>query len=536
MNAVVADPAIAAARSAAAAAPPAAAPAAPPPLRSGVLGITALALALGTFMQVLDTSIANVSIPTIAGDLGVSSDQGTWVITSFAVSNGVSVPLSGWLMMRFGVVRTFVLSVLAFTAASLLCGFSWSLPSLIVFRVLQGAVSGPMIPGSQALLMNIFGPARRGVALSIWSVTALVGPIAGPVLGGYISDNYNWSWIFLINIPVGVFCVFICWRFLRTQETPTRKLPVDVVGIVLLAVWVGALQIMLDQGKDLDWFHATPIVVLGLVTVLGFAAWLIWELTERAPIVDLSLFKSRSFAIGTLALCLGYAVFFGNVVLMPLWLQEQLGYTATWAGLVAAPSGLVAVLLSPFAGRFVARHDARWLASGAFLLFAVSYLMRARFTADASFLTFVLPQLVLGMAMGVFFVAMLAISLDRLPPHRLPAASGLSNFLRIVAGGFATSLFTTFWDRREALHQSRLTELVTPYDPAYAQTLTQLHTLGLTDQAAAGVITRTVIGQGYLLSSLDLFYLSGCLALLLIPLCWIVARPAGGGGAPVAAD
>jgi DHA2 family multidrug resistance protein len=229
-------------------------------------------------------------------------------------------------------------------------------------------------------------------------------------------------------------------------------------------------------------------------------------------------------------------VFFGNVVLMPLWLQEQLGYTATWAGLVAAPSGLVAVLLSPFAGRFVARHDARWLASGAFLLFAVSYLMRARFTADASFLTFVLPQLVLGMAMGVFFVSMLAISLDRLPPHRLPAASGLSNFLRIVAGGFATSLFTTFWDRREALHQSRLTELVTPYDPAYAQTLTQLHTLGLTDQAAAGVITRTVIGQGYLLSSLDLFYLSGCLALLLIPLCWMVARPAGGGGAPVAAD
>ena len=539
MNAVVAEPAVAAARSAAAAAPPAATPAtpaAPPPLRSGVLGITALALALGTFMQVLDTSIANVSIPTIAGDLGVSSDQGTWVITSFAVSNGVSVPLSGWLMMRFGVVRTFVLSVLAFTAASLLCGFSWSLPSLIVFRVLQGAVSGPMIPGSQALLMNIFGPARRGVALSIWSVTALVGPIAGPVLGGYISDNYNWSWIFLINIPVGVFCVFICWRFLRTQETPTRKLPVDVVGIVLLAVWVGALQIMLDQGKDLDWFHATPIVVLGLVTVLGFAAWLIWELTERAPIVDLSLFKSRSFAIGTLALCLGYAVFFGNVVLMPLWLQEQLGYTATWAGLVAAPSGLVAVLLSPFAGRFVARHDARWLASGAFLLFAVSYLMRARFTADASFLTFVLPQLVLGMAMGVFFVAMLAISLDRLPPHRLPAASGLSNFLRIVAGGFATSLFTTFWDRREALHQSRLTELVTPYDPAYTQTLTQLHTLGLTDQAAAGVITRSVIGQGYLLSSLDLFYLSGCLALLLIPLCWIVARPAGGGGAPVAAD
>jgi DHA2 family multidrug resistance protein len=499
------------------------------------LGLTALALALGTFMQVLDTSIANVSIPTIAGDLGVSADQGTWVITSFAVSNGISVPLTGWLMQRFGVVRTFVLSVLAFTAASLLCGLSWSLVSLISFRVLQGAVSGPMIPGSQALLLMIFGPARRGAALAIWSVTALVGPIAGPVLGGYISDNYNWPWIFLINVPVGAVCVLVCWRNLRAQETPTRKLPVDFVGIGLLAIWVGALQIMLDKGKDLDWFHSNPIVVLALVTLVGFAAWLIWELTERVPIVDLSLFKSRSFAIGTLALCLGYAVFFGNVVLMPLWLQEQIGYTATWAGLVAAPSGVVAVMLSPIAGRLTTRIDGRWLATAAFLFFGISFLMRARFTADASFFAFVLPMLVQGMAMGVFFVSMLSISLDRLPAQRVPAASGLSNFLRIVAGGFATSLFTTFWDRREALHQSRLAELVTPFDPGYVQSLSQLNGLGLSDQAAAGVVTRGLIGQGYLLSSLDLFYVSGWLCLALIPLCWLVVRPAGG-GAPAAAD
>jgi DHA2 family multidrug resistance protein len=486
-----------------------------------------MALALGTFMQVLDTSIANVSIPTIAGDLGVSADQGTWVITSFAVSNGVSVPLTGWLMQRFGVVRVFVLSVVAFTAASFLCGVSWSLSSLLVFRVIQGAVSGPMIPGSQALLLSIFGPARRGIALAIWSITALVGPIAGPVLGGYISDNYHWSWIFLINVPVGVLCALVCWRFLRSQETVTRKLRVDVVGIALLAVWVGSLQIMLDKGKDLDWFGSTPITVLGLLTLITFVAWLIWELTESAPIVDLTLFKSRSFALGTLALCLGYAIFFGNIVLLPLWLQEQIGYTATWAGLVAAPSGVVAVMISPLVGRLMARYDARWFASAAFLFFGISYLMRVRFTADASFVTFVLPQLVQGMAMGVFFVSMLAISLDRLPPDKVPAASGLSNFLRIVAGGFATSIFTTFWDRREALHQSRLTELVTPYDSAYVQSLSQLHTLGLNDQSAAALMTRAVIGQGYLLSSLDLFYLSGWLALILIPLCWMVPRPAG---------
>ena len=346
------------------AAPTGAAPSAPlAPLAGSAKAITALALALGTFMQVLDTTIANVSIPTISGDLGVSADQGTWVITSFAVANGVSVPLTGWLMQRYGVVRTFVFSVLMFTIASFLCGIAWSLPSLIAFRVLQGAVSGPMIPGSQALLMSLFPPEKKGTALAIWSMTTLVAPIAGPILGGYISDNYPWPWIFFINLPVGLFCAFICWRFLRTRETPTRKLAIDKVGLILLFVWVGALQIMLDKGKDLDWFESTPIVILAIATAIGFVAWLIWELNEKQPIVDLSLFKSRSFALGTLAVCLGYAVFFGNVVLMPLWLQTQLNYTATWAGLVAAPSGVVAVLISPLIGRFMGRYDARWFAS-----------------------------------------------------------------------------------------------------------------------------------------------------------------------------
>ncbi|HEY1537165.1 MAG TPA: DHA2 family efflux MFS transporter permease subunit, partial [Polyangiaceae bacterium] len=279
-----------------------------PALIGGRKAITAVALALGTFMQVLDTSIANVSIPTIAGNLGVSTDQGTWVITSFAVANGVSVPLTGWLMQRFGVVRTFVVSVILFTIASLMCGLAWSLPSLIAFRVLQGAVSGPMIPGSQALLINVFGPAKRTTALTIWSITTLVAPIAGPLLGGYISDNYVWPWIFLINVPVGIASAWLCWVNLKPQETPTRKIPVDRIGLALLFVWVGSLQIMLDKGKDLDWFNSTMIVVLLIVTVVGFVAWLIWELTEEHPIVDLSLFKSRNFALGTLAQCLGYAV------------------------------------------------------------------------------------------------------------------------------------------------------------------------------------------------------------------------------------
>jgi MFS transporter, DHA2 family, multidrug resistance protein len=507
-----------------------------PALAGSTKALTAVALALGTFMQVLDTSIANVSIPTISGDLGVSSDQGTWVITSFAVANGVSVPLTGWLMQRFGVVRTFVASVVLFTVASLLCGLAWSLPSLIVFRVLQGAVSGPMIPGSQALLINVFGPLKRHTALMIWSLTTLMAPIAGPLLGGYISDNYVWPWIFLINVPVGIFCGFICWKYLKSQETPTRKLPIDRVGLFLLFVWVGALQVMLDKGKDLDWFNSSLIIVLTIVTVIAFAAWLIWELTEEHPIVDLSLFKSRSFALGTLALCLVYAVFFGNIVLMPLWLQSYLGYTATWAGLVSAPSGVTAVLTSLMVGRLMRRYDPRVLAAVSFAMYAASYFMRAQLTADASFVAFMAPQLVQGFGMGLFFVSMLAVIFDGLPPHKIPAASGLSNFLRITASSFATSLTTTFWDRREALHQTRLSDAVSVYAPAYQQSLGQMHQFGLTDQAAAGTMTQGLIAQSYLMSSLDLFYVSAWLCLAVLPLCFLVRRPAATGAAPVAAD
>ena len=509
--------------------------AAVPDLAGGRKALTAVALALGTFMQVLDTSIANVSIPTIAGNLGVSTDQGTWVITSFAVANGVSVPLTGWLMQRFGVVRTFAISVALFTLASLLCGVAWSLSSLIVFRVLQGAVSGPMIPGSQALLIEVFGAGKRHTALTIWSLTTLLAPIAGPLLGGYISDNYVWPWIFLINVPVGVFCALLCWNNLKSRETPTRKLPIDRVGLVLLFVWVGALQVLLDKGKDLDWFHSSIIVVLLIITVIAFSAWLIWELTDKHPIVDLSLFKSRSFSLGTVALCMGYAVFFANIVLMPLWLQSFLGYTATWAGLVSAPSGVTAVLTSLVVGPLLRRYDPRALAAASFGFYATSYFMRAGLTADASFMAFVAPQLVQGIAMGLFFVAMLTVIFDGLPARKIPAASGLSNFLRIIAGAFATSLTTTFWDRRAVLHQARLADTISVYTPAYQHSLTQLHQLGLSDQAVAGALNRGIIGQGYLLSSLDLFYLSAWLCVALIPLCFLVRRPASA-ATPVAAD
>ena len=506
------------------------------PLKGGQLAITALVLALGTFMQVLDTTIANVSLPTIAGNLGASTDQGTWVITAFAVANGIGVPLTGWLMGRYGVVRTFVFSVLAFTVASFLCGIAWSLPSLIFFRVLQGGVSGPMIPGSQALLISVFPSNKRGTALGIWSITTLVAPICGPILGGYISDNFHWSWIFLINVPVGLIVTFLCWSNLKARETPTRKLPIDTMGLSLLVIWVGALQVMLDTGKDADWFQSTQIVILAIVTAIGFAAFLIWELTAKNPIVDLSLFKSRNFALGTLAFCLGYAVFFANNLLMPLWLQTQVGYTATWAGLVAAPTGVVAVLLTPLAAKMMTRIDSRIIATIAFIAFAASFLMRSRFTNEASFLDFTLPLLVQGIAMATFFLAMITILLDGVPPQKIPLASGLSNFARITGGGFAASIVTTMWDRREALHQSRLADQTTIFTPGLTQTLQSLHGLGFSDLAGKASVARTAIRQAYLLAANDIFWASGWICLLLIGMVWLCKRAVSGGGTHAAAD
>jgi DHA2 family multidrug resistance protein len=508
----------------------------PPPMIGLPLAITSIALALGTFMQVLDSTIANVSLPTIAGNLGVSANQGTWVVTAFAVANGASVPLTGWLMGRYGVVRTFVGSVILFTIASFLCGISWNLPSLIGFRILQGAVSGPMIPGSQALLIMIFPPQKRGTALAIWSMTTLVAPICGPILGGYISDNIAWPWIFLINLPVGAICAVLCWRNLKDRETPTRKLPIDRTGFMLLLVWVGALQVMLDTGKDADWFNSPVIVLEAVVAVIGFAAWLIWELNEQHPIVDLSLMKNRNFVLATLVSCLGFAVFFGTNLLQPLWLQTKMGYIATWAGLVAAPSGVVAVILTPFAARLMNRIDARWAASLSLVAFAASYYLRSRFTSDVDFYALVIPMLVQGVAMATFFISMITLALNGVQGNQVPAASGLYNFLRITAGSFAASVVTTAWDRSAALHQTRLSEAMGAHDAAFSGALQKLQSVGLSSQQALAAITNQVGGQAYLLATIDLFRVAAILMALMIPLVWVTSKAMAGGATHAAAD
>ena len=295
------------------------------PLSGSKLVMGTIALSLATFMNVLDTSIANVSIPAISGDLGVSPSQGTWVITSFAVANAIALPLTGWLSQRIGQVKLFTISVVLFVIASWLCGLAPNIGMLIAFRVLQGAVAGPMIPLSQTLLLSSYPKAKAGTALAMWGITTLVAPVMGPLLGGWISDNISWPWIFYINIPIGIGAAAATWSIYRERESQTRILPIDRMGLFLLIVWVGSLQVMLDKGKELDWFTSPTVVILGVIALIGFAFFLVWELTAEHPVVDLRLLQRRNFWTGALATSLGYGTFFGNVVLLPLWLQQYMG-------------------------------------------------------------------------------------------------------------------------------------------------------------------------------------------------------------------
>jgi len=484
-----------------------------------------LALSLATFMNVLDSSIANVSIPAIAGDMGVSPSQGTWVITSFAVANAISVPLTGWLTQRFGPVRLFVTSIVLFVIASWLCGLAPNIGILIAFRVLQGFVAGPMIPLSQTLLLSSYPRAKSGTAMAMWAMTVLVAPVAGPLLGGWITDNISWPWIFYINIPVGLIAAAVTWSIYRKRDPGSRHLPFDYVGLTLLVIWVGAMQIMIDKGKELDWFGSTQIVVLALVAVIGFAFFLAWELTEEHPIVDLRLFAGRNFRMGTLALSVAYALFFGNVVLLPLWLQQYMGYTATWAGLATAPVGILAIIISPWVGKNVGKIDARVLTTVAFLGFAFVLVMRSHFNVQADFRTIMIPTVLQGAAMAFFFIPLQAIIFSGLTPDRLPAAAGLSNFARITAGAIGTSLFTTVWENRAALHHAELAENISNASNAATTTIGQLGASGLDASQALATINRMIDQQAYTLAVDDLFFLSGMLFLVLLVLVW-ATKPA----------
>jgi DHA2 family multidrug resistance protein len=495
-----------------------------PPLSARQRAGLTVALSLAVFMNVLDLAIANVAIPQLAGELGTSADQGTWVITSFAVSAAIAMPLTGWLGRRYGEVRVFLVCTAMFTVASLACGLSSNLAMLIAMRTIQGVFAGPMIPLSQSLLLNNYPADRKSLALALLMMVTIVAPVLGPILGGWITDNWNWAWIFYINVPVGIVATLLTAALLRGRETATARVPADVVGIGLLALGIGSLQIMLDRGKDLDWFGSGAIVALAAVALVALAFFVAWELTEEQPAVDLSLFARRNFTAGTLALCLGFGAYFGNIVLLPLWLQTQMGYTATWAGLASAPVGLLPIALVALIARYSSSIDLRWITTASLCAFGLASFWFAGFNTAVTFSMLAWSRFAQGVGLALFFVPLMSIVLSGLPPGRVASASGLANTLRTLAGSFATSLATTWWDRREALHQAHLSESITLFNsPAQGQT-------------AFATLERSIVQQAYMLATNDLFWLWGWIFLALIAVVWFARPPFSAAVGHAAAD
>ena len=496
------------------------------PLQGGALAMLTLVLSLATFMLVLDSTIANVAIPTIAGDLGASSSQGTWVITSFGVANAISIPITGWLAKRFGEVRLFLIATLLFVLASWLCGIANSLEMLIVFRVLQGAVAGPIIPLSQSLLLNNYPPEKRGMALAFWSMTIVVAPICGPILGGWISDNIHWGWIFFINVPIGLAVVLISWKILEGRESRISHQPVNTIGLILLALGVGALQLMLDQGRELDWFNSTEIVVLTIIAAVGLITLIIWELTDDNPVVDVSLFKSRNFTVGCVSTSLAFLVYSGTVVLIPLLLQQVYNYTATWAGLAAAPVGLLPILLAPIIGKFGNKIDMRILITVSFMVYALTFYWRAvTFEPEMTFMDVALPQFVQGLAVACFFMPLTTITLSGLPPEKMASASSLFNFLRTLAGSIGTSLTTFIWYNREAVHHTQLTEVINPYNPISQQFFQTMGSFGLSEEQTASYLAKQITAQGFIIGANEIFFVSAITFISLVVLIWFAKPP-----------
>ena len=505
--------------------PSAAVPQGHPPLRGIELALATWALSLGSFMNFLDLSIANVSVPSIAGDLSVSPTQGTWVITSYAMAEAIMLPLTGWLGMRFGQVRMFTTSTLLFTLASLLCGISTSFPMLLFARILQGVVGAAMVPLAQSLLISCYAPHQRGLALGLWTMTAILAPIAGPLAGGWITENLSWHWIFLVNLPVGILVASLVGSLLRDRETPTRRLPVDWTGLALLTVGVGSLQFLLDRGNELDWFASDLIIALSCIAAVALAAFVAWELTDEHPIVDLRLLGQRNFAVGSICIFIGMVSFFGTLVTLPLWLQTYQGYSATWAGRAVATGGVFAVVLGPIVGANLHRIDARAVASFGFVAFAAAAMWSAHFTPDVDFWTVAQTRLYIGIGISCFFLPLSTISLAGVPSHQFAAASGLSNFIRIIGSSLGTAVVVGAWDRHGIEQRSILVEHVEPYSTQSAAYLAQLQALGLEPQSALATVDRMITSQSYLNATNWVLWSAGLLMLCLLPIVWLAKPP-----------
>jgi DHA2 family multidrug resistance protein len=498
-----------------------------PPLHGGKLLFLTAAIAMATFMEILDMTIVNVSVPAISGSLGVSTSEGTWAVSSYMLAAAIMQPLSGWIARRFGEVRTLVTSICLFMVFSAICGLATSLPMLVGARLIQGFVSGPMMSVAQATLLRNYSVERRGIALAMWSMVIMIAPIFGPILGGWITDNLSWPWLFYINLPVGAFSAAAIWSILRNRESKIVKLPIDVVGLMLLVIGVGSLQFMLDNGNEKDWFNSPLILAAGTTAIIAISFLIPWELNDQHPVVDLRLFGRRNFRVGTCALGAAYFAFMGVNIIFPLWLQTTVGYTATWAGFAIAPVGLLSIVITPFVGRFIGRINLRLAASFAFCVFGAAIFWTATLNETASFGQFAMPRLMQGVGVSFFFLPLNQILLSGVPANELASASGVSNFVRTMSGSFSTAIAVWVWNRRSDYHHAVLTEHIRNSADAWTQYQAQLAAHGITGSGASEYVNFVISGQASTLGVSDVFNMLGVMFLLLIPLIWFAKPPFG---------
>lgn len=489
--------------------------------------LATLILALANFMVVVDTTIANVAVAHITGSLAVSTTQGTWIITSYAVAEAICVPLTGWLAGRFGAVKVFASCLVGFTCFSLLCGLSNSLEMLVMCRIGQGLFGGPLMPLSQTLLMRIHPPEKQAQAMGIWAMTTVVGPIVGPIMGGWICDNLSWHWIFFINLPIGILCVFGVLKILKPAETTTEHVKVDVMGLSLLVIAVGALQLMLDLGHDHDWFSSQLILALAVIATFAFAVFVVWEATEKNPIVNIGVFRHRGFTIAVFTMGFGFGAFFGSIVLIPQWLQTNMAYTATWAGYLTATMGLGSITMSPVVAKLSTKMDQRALASfGLFLLGGVT-LMRAFWSNEADFMALALPQILQGFAIPFFFIPLTNIALGSVQPNEVAAAAGLMNFMRTMGGAIGASLSVTLWDDHSSVARSEMVSKLN-VEP----TLSELTIRGFTQETALATISNLVNKEALTLAVDHVFLIFSMVFVLGAMIIWLCPKPRKVDGGP----
>ena len=530
--------------SAAAASLPAAEALSRPTVNPWLIGIT---VSMAAFLEVLDTSVANVALPYIAGDLGASYDDSTWVLTSYLAANAIILPVSGWLAEVIGRKRYFMLSLIVFTATSLLCGFAPNLPLLLLFRALQGIGGGGLQPMAQAILNDTFPPEKRGLAFALYGVTAILAPTIGPMLGGWITDNYSWRWIFFIKLPVALLALYMTYALVQETSPAGRAknggIRVDYIGIAFLTLGVASLQVVLDKGQEDDWFGSHFILTLAITAAVCLLALVIWEWYRKDPIIDVRMFKSFNFAAANLMMFMMGIMLFSTLVLIPEFLQTLLGYTAELAGLVLSASGFILLLMMPVIGRLASKVQARFLIAAGWLCLAIG-LFYSAYTIDLlisfNFAMWLRCAQVVGI--GFLFVPITAAGYVGVPAEKGNSVSGMINFMRNIGSSIGTSIVTTMIARRSQYHQQILIAHLTPDSPAFQGALrgltnniehSGLSAVDAHNQAIARIYAL-VNQQAHTLSFMDTFWVLGVLCAIMFVLAFFLKRNDPGAGGDIA--